>query len=211
MAPFGASRAGLMSVAEDDIPDSDLTQYSLTDSNDRISVTSSDSYDGTDITANDEFRLYDSVDIDDDLNRILDFNVLAGTDDGELYYVGFGDSADEDRESIDNFAGVYIENSDGEGVVVGINFREGSPPQDNIVVTGLDREVEYTIEQRFDFESNEIIVEVFNPDGNSEGEGTEPIPDVDWSHDYAAMGANAGFSDPGEMDIQVSNYRFEPV
>ena len=194
-----------------EIPDSDLTQYSLTDPDDRITVTSETAYearmpDG----ANEESRLYANrplTDFPDTFRWEFDFEVLArSSSDGERVYFGWDTQSDLTNTNSNNFLGLWYRGDDVDEIAVVAD--DGSQ---GTVASNLDTNTVYTIQTDIDVISEDVTVRVIE-DGSQLGEASSSFSgadNLDWHYPHQAF--NIGFSSPGNLDYDLTNNRFESI
>ena len=188
------------------IPD-DLTDYTLTDPDGRISVTSSDSYearlaDGS----NDVSRLFTSYSIED-ITLSFDVEVLSASN-GAQSVIGWSTTEDATLSSMSDFVGLKIYNSDSSETNPENGFKAVNSTDVGII--GVEGFAEYSINTtytiEFNINGNELTITVSDSEGLVGSDTVSFDAELDWSHIYAQASADAGFSSPGDMDYDLSNW-----
>jgi len=199
------------------IPDSDLTQYSLTDPDGRISVVGSESYEARMPNGTNEVaRLYTAETLSD-YSRILlsfSFEILSYSTSAQLPMMAWTDTEDAVYSDTNRFVGMDI-GSNG-STTPSVNPRTksdsdtGNGSAARLRTVGLDLNTIYDVEMDFDLSTDDLTVTVFES-GSQIGSDTVTIPSGSYEWLYAAQSLDGGFSAEGEIDIDVSNYSFEAL
>ena len=224
MAPFGASRAGLMSVDRDDIPDSDLTQYTVVDDNgDDITVVNESELNWTDtLGVNKEDHVFRAIDVNkyQKFTNTFDIEHTGFVNDEDLEFDSFmsgiavGDSVIGDNEFVGMVVGDNRTNVDNLSVFI------VTEPSDNLhndpvyedsnateVFGTFGRNDTVSISIDYDFEIGELSV---SARGNTETQSFDETRD--WSfHHVIATGPDIGFSLPGTNSGELTNHSFEEL
>jgi len=188
-----------------DIPDSDLTQYSETDSQNLITVDSSSQFTISDWEPNDESRLYDSIELSSYTYSFdVEFSVLNDT---SVAHAGFGTVEDAYLDRND-FLDLYFF-----GVEFGIDgiYTYTLSYGSTTVYSSIEMGTKYTIELSVDTSNNEFTVTVKDSTGTELGTATDAYnTENSYNTHYAVIGNANAASSQGDisLDATISSVKF---
>ena len=190
------------------IPDSDLTQYEVTDPDNRITINDSDSYDARlSDGANDVSRVYKNVKLES-LTYTFDIvRLSAVSNEGETTVFGWESQEDVVFDDVNAFIGCEIVNDE-----IRVTQQGNNVTDINTQVTTITENDERQIVLDYDTENTDLTLTVYDGDNNelgSESISYDDSPDHDFH--YAHMAFGRSFTIPGELDFDVTNHKFEPL
>lgn len=216
VTPSGASASEVVGpggevVFEGEIPDSDLTQYSLTDPDGRITVVDSSTYEarlpnGT----NESARLYKNISLSNYSHLVYsyDFEMLSHTKNAHYHIGAWSDTEDTTDGTNQTAVGGTVGSIDG-NLAFGTLLRDGST-YDRTIISNINEDTEYHVDIEYDLGTDTLTV-TLSQGGSQIGQETETIPSASYNWHYAGQSRSAGFSNEGSMDVDVRNVSFEAV
>ena len=186
------------------IPDSDLTQYTLTDPDGRISNIIESSYDANlQEGANDVSRLYRQID-PTSYRWVFDITVLNDEVAGEQAAFGWSTEDNEVFVNVSTFIGIRVL-TDGGDRLFDICDADASPTSRDEMIANYSVNTTYTIQLDFNLDGGELTATVFNGE-SEEGSATRSFDqNLQWEYNYAHMAAGADFSGPGSLEYDFEN------
>jgi len=220
--PDGASASAVIapdgSAVFSAIPDSDLTQYTVTQLDAAsLSVSSASAYSVGDIGANDRDRIYKQYAGKLSPFRIsFTLDVTSATADNAHFHIGIATNADETFQTASDWVGLHTHDAGDASIFSGNDFasRVGAGKDYDDVEEIFASYVEGTpsnIEMDFDINVGEATLRVTSSSGST-GNSTVSFDETkEWDTVYALMGSERNFGGSGAIDATVTNWAFESL
>ena len=202
-----------VSVGITALPDSDLTQYQITDPDDNLTVIDSESFDSrVPNSPNDESRLYQTFDDKFSLNWTFTFENITSSNESDSFIFGFATDADSTFTNLSNFVGlryVDVSGEDDQGFETFTDDDSLGSPYDTFVQVDTGQSVTVSID--FDVESGDMTAEIID---SGTVIGTDSVTfdgSLNWIHHYPYIGGNGSFGDPGQHDVDINDHQFNSL
>jgi hypothetical protein len=192
------------------IPDADLTKYSLTDPDNRISVINSQKYEARMPNGTNEVtRLFKNIKLDDYSPIIYAFNFeVLNHNSFAQYQITWSNKKDSTAKTNQKSVGVNIGSRNSQFAFSII--RQNGSTKNRKKLANLTENQNYYVEIKYNLDVYVLTVTLYKNQSQI-AQKTETIPNANYNWHYTSQSVNGGFNTEGSIDIDVKNVDFKEV